>query len=435
MRKILLSLGFSLIIVGIILFTSISLVANKGINSHLASRTIIKKGIPQKNSKDSTHYTPIINTNLTSTVFGYLPYWQYENARKTIRYELLTHIAAFDFKIDEAGNITNPDNWPWSDVINEGHKNGVKIIMTVFSSDSSMLHQVLTDSLKKVKAFRNIKNTITEFNLDGVNVDFEVLKRSDRNTVINDFMHRLTNYLHSELPGVEVSFAGPAVNWGGWNFKQLAEACDYIFIMGYDYFPQTSLVSGPSASLTGSFYSVESTVLDEFFGYGEVTESNPEKLILGVPYFGNHWVTETKDPQSINLQHVESITYEAAMKKSSSYKVLWQNSFQVPWFRYTQDGIWHQVWFDNQKSISLKYDFAISHGFKGVGMWALGYDGNRAELWNIIKSRFYIPQPFGLNAITMNNKELSNKDSEKTIYNGIFIPKALKLVSNNKSGA
>ncbi|MGE5410851.1 MAG: glycosyl hydrolase family 18 protein [Clostridiales bacterium] len=427
MRKILLSLGFSLIIVAIILFTSISLVANKGSNSHLASSTILKEETPQQNSKDSTRYRTVINTNLTSTVFGYLPYWQYENARKTIRYELLTHIAAFDFQIDEEGNITNPDNWPWNDVINEGHKNGVKIIMTVFSSDSSMIHQVLTDSLKKVRVFNNIKNTITEFNLDGVNVDFEVLKRSDRNTVINDFMHSLTNYLHSELPGVEVSFAGPAVNWGGWNFKELAEACDYIFIMGYDYFPQTSLVSGPSASLTGSFYSVESTVLNEFFGYGEVTESNPEKLILGVPYFGNHWMTETKDPQSINLQHVESITYEAAMKKSSSYKVFWQNSFQVPWFRYTQDGTWHQVWFDNQKSIRLKYDFAISHGFKGVGMWALGYDGDRVELWNIIKSRFYISQPFGLNAITINNKDLSNKNSEKAIYKEYLFPKHLSL--------
>lgn len=424
MRKFVLSFFFSLAVLSIIIFfTSSSSVANKGISSHLIiPEATQNSGIT---NSDSTVYTPIINTNLTATVFGYLPAWQYENARKTIRYDLLTHIAVFDFQVSPDGGLTNPEGWPWNDVITEGHKNNVKIIMTLFSTDSTEIHQVLTDSTAKRNIFSNIRESLISYKLDGVNVDFETLKYSDRNVVINSFMRDLTRFLHSEMPGMEVSFAGPAVNWGGWDFKGLAEACDYIFIMGYDYFPRSSFVSGPSASLSGNMYSVESTVQNGFFGYGEVTEAYPEKLILGVPYFGNHWITETGEPQSMNLQHVESVTFQSAMQFSGKFRTLWQSTYKVPWVRYQENGAWHQVWFDNQKSIGLKYDFAIAHGFKGVGMWALGFDGNRPELWNEIKKRFYIEPPFGLSKVASNNKNGSNNKD-------IFVPKALKLLESKK---
>ena len=331
-----------------------------------------------------------VNRNMRAAVFGYLPSWEYPDAAANIIYRMLTHLAVFDFAADKDGNITNPDLWPWKDVIDSAHTNGVKVIMTVLNSDSTQIHNILSSRNAKERSFQNIRNTLRQFSLDGVNVDFENPKRSDRNGSVIGYMKDLTNYIHGEFPGSEVSFAGPAVNWGGWNFKGLAAACDYIFVMGYDYTDSRSSISGPTASLNGSYYSIESTLLSPVFGYGDVTSVNPQKLILGVPYYGNHWVTETGSPQAFNKRYVETPTFSTLMQDAERYryKKLWDKYNNVPWFRFQKNGEWHQVWFEDQRSIGMKYDYALSKNLKGVGIWALGYDGSRQELWKEIEKRF-----------------------------------------------
>lgn len=368
-----------------------------------------------------------VNRDMRATVFGYLPSWKYPDAAANIRYRLLTHLAVFDFAADAQGNLTNPDMWPWTDVIDSAHTNGVKVIMTVSNTDSLQIHNILTDRGAKERSFQNIKNTLTAYKLDGVNIDFESLKRGDRSGVINEYMEDLTQFIHKEFPGSEVSFAGPAVNWGGWDFKGLAEACDYIFVMGYDYSDSRSNISGPTASLNGSYYSIESTLLSTVFGYGDVTSSNPRKLILGVPYYGNHWVTETGNPQAFNLRYVETPTFSSLMQEAEKYryKKLWDKYNNVPWIRYQKNGEWHQVWFEDQKSIGMKYDYALSKNLRGVGIWALGYDGNRKELWAEIEKRFLYSNLTRLAALPLN---LQDKPPDyKTM-----LPKELRALQNKK---
>ena len=53
----------------------------------------------------------------SKVVFGYLPDWQYYKARNYLQYDVLTHIAAFDFTVSSNGNVGNPSYWPWTDVI------------------------------------------------------------------------------------------------------------------------------------------------------------------------------------------------------------------------------------------------------------------------------------------------------------------------------
>nr|WP_157972944.1 glycosyl hydrolase family 18 protein [Aureibaculum luteum] len=176
------------------------------------------------------------STNLSKIIFGFLPYWEYSSgAHDNLQYDLLTHIAAFDFKASASGTITNPSGWPWTNVINAAHTEGVKVIMAVTNFNSSQIHTLLTNSTSKTALFTAIKNTITTYQLDGVNIDFEGLDSADRGSLINTFMADLTSYIHSNLPGKEVSFDAPAVNWSGWELNDLAEAVDQLIVMAYDY--------------------------------------------------------------------------------------------------------------------------------------------------------------------------------------------------------
>ena len=330
--------------------------------------------------------------NLNRSVFGYLPEWEYNNgAYNNLRYDLLSHIAAFAFPVSNTGAIDNPSAWPWTDVINKAHANGVKVIMVAINFISDEIHQIISDSLAKANFINNAKNKINTYQLDGINIDFEGLSTADRGS-INNFMQDLTNSIHLAFPGKEVSFASPAVNWGGWDFSGLANSCDYLFVMGYDFFGSWSSTTGPVAPLTGGSINVSNTINVQ---YGQVTQNFPEKLILGVPYYGAYWTTTTQNAGSPVTAFIKSPYFEVTQPGSENYGIIWDNSYQTPWYRWN-DGKWNQVWFDNDSSLALKYNLAISKNLKGVGMWALGYDGTRQELWNLLSVKFgngVVPPP------------------------------------------
>jgi len=375
---------------------------------------------------------------LSAAVFGYLPDWEYnKSAPQYFQYDLLSHIACFDFGVFITdGSISNPSGWPWTSMINDAHTNGVKVIMCVIEFDNDDIHTIITNTAVKNNFFANVKSTIETYNLDGVNIDFEGLYYDDRANNINPFMSELTDYIHTNIGSdQEISFAGPAVNWGSWDLPGLASACDYIFIMGYGYWWSGSSTAGPVSPLDGSTYNIARTLTDVSKGYGTVTQNNPEKLILGIPYYGRKWETAKQKEESSVVEHIGSKTFSSAQSESETYGLLWSSKYKTPWYTYQSSGKYYQVWFDNDSSLGLKYDLAVEKNLRGVGMWALGYDGSRDELWDKLREKFTVtsihnnnevpdriklfsnyPNPF--NPITTIKYEIANSDLvQLNIYN------------------
>ena len=330
---------------------------------------------------------------LSKIVFGFMPDWEYtDGAHNDMHYDLLTHVAAFDFMTLSNGTIQYPSAWPWTDVINAAHAKGTRVIMAVTNfggseKPSDVAHILLTNTNAKNILFNNIKNIITTYQLDGVNIDFEAMNSADRGNLLNNFMHDLTTFIHTELPGKEVSFDGPAVNWSGWNLDGLAQSVDYIFIMAYDYYGSWSDNTGPVAPLTdpNGGHCVQRSLNST---YNVPLAKYPQKLILGVPYYGKHWKTATGNAGSAVTSYVGSTFYRKAVIEAETYGgFIWDNDSQTPWYKWESGG-WHQVWNDNEKSLGKKYDYALTENIGGVGIWALNYDGTRTELWNLINTKF-----------------------------------------------
>ena len=49
---------------------------------------------------------------------------------------------------------------------------------------------------------------------------------------------------------------------------------------------------------------------------------------------------------------------------------------------------WRQLYFDDATALKAKYDLVNQYGLRGAGIWALGYDGTRPELYAAIKAKF-----------------------------------------------
>lgn len=323
---------------------------------------------------------------LSRDVFGFLPDWEYPSAMSNLRFDLLTHIATFDFHVKPDGSIQNPSKWPWTDLINKSHENGVKVILTAVNFDDAEIHNVITDPTAKANFIQNAIDKMQLYKLDGINIDFEGLFAADRAAVINGFMAELTQTVHDSIPGSEVSFAGPAINWSDrWDLKGLAESCDYIFIMGYAFSGSWSSKSGSTAPLINSGISITQSVTEE---YGAVVATMPEKVILGVPYYGNGFRTSSNVVHAPVVSYVGSVFYRSAVNNFKNYGTNWDDETASPWYQYADGNEWVQVWCDNARSIDEKFDLADNNNLRGVGMWALNYDGNKNDFWRVIQNHY-----------------------------------------------
>ena len=51
---------------------------------------------------------------------------------------------------------------------------------------------------------------------------------------------------------------------------------------------------------------------------------------------------------------------------------------------------WRQVYYDDVSSLKARYDLVNRYGLRGAGIWALGYQGTRSEMWTALRDRFLI---------------------------------------------
>ncbi len=341
----------------------------------------------------------VLNKDTTNkTVFGFLPSWIYgTNPGVNIRYDLLTHLAVFSFEADKYGNLTQPQysSWPWNDVINNANANDVKLIMTITNFNSDDIRDLMNDGNKRQNLFNNIMNSVLQIGFNGLIIDFEnVYPGDDRKYAFKNFM-KLLKEEFEVIPNFELSAALPAYGGGEWDFEGIAEYCNYIFVMGYDYYGSWSLTTGPSAPLTGDVFGIQKDI-KEF--YANVPN---EKIILGVPYYGNLWDVNSGEPYTSAIRFNgnnqtttwnASITYKDIVNDYSNYEKMFDEISNTSWLRNKQnDTTWKQIWYDDTTSLALKYDWTIEKDFGGIGIWALGYDDGRSELWNLIYNKFYKP--------------------------------------------
>ncbi len=320
-------------------------------------------------------------------IFGYLPYWV---SGRYIRWSHITTLAYFGLEFDSRGNIVNSHGWPATSLVNQAHANGVRVVVVAINFNPDDLHSLLTNRDRGDTFIANLITAVKNGNGDGVNIDFELPYASDRDS-LTAFMTRLAERCRTEIPGSHVSIATPAVNWSNrFDYQGLANVCDALMIMAYGYWWNGSSTAGPVSPLTGSNYNVTRTVNE----YLQQTGYAADRIILGLPYYGIEWQTTSDQVGAGTTSYGESRTYQTAVQNAQTYGRRWHDGYKNPWYAYFQNNSWHQCWYDDSLSLSYKYQLALAKQLAGIGIWALGYDGPRPELWGAIEDHFFAADSF-----------------------------------------
>lgn len=334
----------------------------------------------------------IPSTGPKKEIFGYLPYWTLGNLDK-IDTDIVTTIALFGIEMDGNGNIVTSSNgaseggWiMWIDpktttAIKQLKNKNKKVVITLKSFNNKNIEKlVLSDSAQKT-FISNAIQMVNSKQLDGINIDFEYIGTPNPK-VRENFTRFITNLyiqLKKQVPNAQLTIATYVHSASAlrlFDVTALSTQSDALVIMGYD-FHTPSGAPGPVAPMEGelSLLGFMSTYLEKV---------RPEKLILALPHYGYDW------PLTSGVDKPKSVSFAEASELSKTHAASWNSMSQTPYYQYTSSsGIGHIVHFENARSLGIKYDYINKKNFKGVGIWALGYDGLNRELSGTIIEKFY----------------------------------------------
>lgn len=329
-------------------------------------------------------------------VFGFFPYWMLGVAPE-VNIDVYSTIAIFGLTSDGKGNIitssttgTGDEGWNmWNSkeldqFIARAKKKRIKMVLTIKSFNNEDIESLVQSDEAQRKFISNAIQLVSLKDLDGVNIDFEYTGTPPEAATFG--FTRLIANLNSELkrqvPEAHLSLDTYLKSGGQrdlFDVQLLQDYVDAIVVMGYDVHTPNG-VPGPVSPMEG-----ENGILGFMQSYLE--RVSPSKLILAVPYYGYDW--PIVGPESAeNSSRI--LSYAEIANNSTADSILWNEQTQTPYYQYKdfETGTPREVHFENARSLGVKYDYVKRKNLQGIGVWAMGYEGNTLELEQVILEKF-----------------------------------------------
>ena len=243
---------------------------------------------------------------------------------------------------------------------------------------------------------------------DGLNIDIEgeLQNSTEQQELLTQLVRDTVAAFKSANDDYQVTFdvawSPDCIDGRCYDYVAIAAAVDFVVVMSYD---ERSQILG---ACTTSANSALPTTIVGLHGYTQ-PGIPPEKLVLGLPWYGYDYpcLSLTDDSvciipkvpfRGVNCSDAAGTQrpYNEIVRliQASVSFVQWNASLESPFFNYrATSGEYHQVWFDDTESLSLKYDYAARVGLYGLAFWnidSLDYNGTQyddfltREMWETI---------------------------------------------------
>ena len=338
-------------------------------------------------------------------VYGYLPYWNLKNYTPP---EEITDLLYFSLAIGADGRIlTNSNNEPdmgytrlksdeFLEIANKLTVQKKRIHLTLIQFNGDDAYAFLNSDKAQTNLEEALDSVLLAYPFGGVNLDVELSGSGSAKLQpkYSAWVHRLRTHLNARHRDMKLSIATYASAGKGqniWDLKTLSADVDNFIVMAYDFHRTSSPVAGPVAPLFGGVTYWDSDINSHLKDYLAQVPAN--KVLLGIPFYGYEWQTTSRDAQSTTFPETGSTaTYKRVEeiltdKDKLKVKENWNEAALSPYLTYESGGKIYVLYYDNPRSISYKLDYVNELNLGGIAIWALGYEGETRELWEVIGGR------------------------------------------------
>jgi hypothetical protein len=312
-------------------------------------------------------------------IFGFAPYWTLDQS-SGFDVGAMTTLAYFSVGVNPDGSLDRSDaGWngyqsqALADLVTRAHGAGDRVVLTVSCFSQSALDALTSSPSAPTTLSSALVAAIEAKNLDGVNIDFEGTGSVDQRGLTN-LITQVSAAVHAANPHYQVTmdtYASSAGDPGGfYDIGALAPSVDGFFVMAYQLNLQAA--SSASSPLTSSMYSDLTTVKQ----YTAVVPAS--KVILGVPFYGYDWPTTDGSLTAQSTGPPSTVAYSQIAV--SGHPVYWDATTDTAWTSYQVGTQWHETFFEDPSSLYLEAQLAQFFDVAGLGIWALGFDGNSPQM-------------------------------------------------------
>ncbi len=281
----------------------------------------------------------------------------------------ITTVSPLWFSVAPNGSLS--DNGADPSLVRLAHADHRLVVPLVTNAGGAT--QVLLRSSTRRLAAKNIVQAVRAHNLDGVDLDFELLKpwsRNDLNRFVADLAAKLKT-LHKVLAVSVFPLVGlPSAVNGADDYAALAASANYLVIMAYDHHYNGS-PPGPVAP-----YGWVQANVDQALKLAPA-----RKLVLGIGMYGYDWIANQPTKPATTVSDVAAETLAKVHGVNPVYVAdISQNTFS-----YTTNGVPHVVWYMGDRSAQARVALAEAKHLAGVALWQLGDEDPR--FWRVMPSR------------------------------------------------
>ncbi|WP_074087646.1 glycosyl hydrolase family 18 protein [Paenibacillus sp. P32E] len=310
----------------------------------------------------------------STIILGY--YTNDSSTALTDYHSYLNQISTDTFNTDASGNIVGGVPAQAVDYANSVGVLPYALVSNYGSTDwdSNAAHQVLTNAAIKQKLITNMLSLVKTNHYKGINIDFEAVLPSDRDAM-TIFVRDVASTMKGQglLTMVSVpakSVDDPTDDWtGAFDYESLGTYADIIQVMTYD---EHGVWADPGSVASKPW-------ITEALQFA-ITYVPSEKVLMGIPAYGNDWNLSDKTNSSNRLVPWKNIPQLISSTKGKPVRDSASGSMT---FKYTaKDGSKHVVWYEDETSIKTKTHYTLSYGLAGVSVYAMGEEDER--FWKAI---------------------------------------------------
>lgn len=268
---------------------------------------------------------------------------------------------------DNEGNMTSLADESY---VTRAHLVGLEVWALVDDQSSeSDNRQIFPYTSKREKIINQLIANAIEYDIDGINVDFEYITQDIADDYIQ-FIRELS--VKCRINGIVLSVDNkvPEASNSFYNIKAQGEVVDYIIIMGYDEHWGVDSGSGSVASLPWVTKGVADTV--------EMVDSS--KVINAIPFYTRIWNEDTQG----NVTSCPAVDMDTAANTLANQGVtpVWVDNFGQNYGEYAEGESVVRIWLEDSTSIEAKLKLINEYKLAGVAAWRIGLENG--DIWNTI---------------------------------------------------
>ena len=285
------------------------------------------------------------------------------------------------FKLkDNKGNLSS---YASLDYVTYCHNHDVEVwgMVKNLDLDSSDIdiNYILTHTSTRQNLVNQLVSHALQYNLDGINIDFEQLSESEIGDAYIQFLRELSIKCENNDILLSTAVYTPAAYNSVYKYGEQTDFVDYICLMAYDQHYGQASGEGSVASLDWVEEGVKKTL----------AEGVPaDQLILGVPFYTKLWnLTPTSNDSAVDTTYIigfENLGLTSAKKwmNNNITNPVWLEESGQYFGEVVKNGTTYKMWLEDEASIEKKLTLMQEYKLAGAAFWSSDLDN--ASIWDTI---------------------------------------------------